>query len=61
VKQEFIRLSRGRSHGENGPADRTPEEPAIRIITRKPLTPQPDELHLNPRARSAKLRVAEKL
>ncbi|MDR7870089.1 MAG: 16S rRNA (cytosine(1402)-N(4))-methyltransferase RsmH [Tissierellaceae bacterium] len=33
----------------------------IKIITRKPITPTDDELKLNPRARSAKLRIAEKL
>ncbi|HIC90739.1 MAG TPA: 16S rRNA (cytosine(1402)-N(4))-methyltransferase RsmH, partial [Syntrophaceae bacterium] len=37
------------------------EEKRLRIITPKPITPSPEELHLNPRARSAKLRVAEKL
>jgi len=35
--------------------------PQIRILTRKPVTPSEDELERNPRARSAKLRVAEKL
>jgi 16S rRNA (cytosine1402-N4)-methyltransferase len=29
-------------------------------LTRKPLTPQPEEVTRNPRARSAKLRVAAK-
>ena len=33
----------------------------IRIITKKPITPQPEETQTNPRARSAKLRVAEKV
>ena len=32
---------------------------ALRILTKKPVTPQPDELERNPRARSAKLRAAE--
>jgi len=32
---------------------------ALRILTKKPATPQPDELERNPRARSAKLRSAE--
>lgn len=32
-----------------------------RLVTRKPLLPAPDEVELNPRARSAKLRVAEKI
>jgi 16S rRNA (cytosine1402-N4)-methyltransferase len=31
----------------------------MRILTKKPITPQPDELERNPRARSAKLRAAE--
>jgi 16S rRNA (cytosine1402-N4)-methyltransferase len=31
----------------------------LRIVTKKPITPQPDELERNPRARSAKLRAAE--
>jgi 16S rRNA (cytosine1402-N4)-methyltransferase len=32
-----------------------------RVLTRKPLQPTPQEAHSNPRARSAKLRVAEKV
>ena len=34
---------------------------AVRILTKKPITPGNDELERNPRARSAKLRVAEKV
>ena len=33
----------------------------MRSVNRKPITPSPEELERNPRARSAKLRVAEKL
>jgi len=33
----------------------------LKEINRKPMTPDEDEIHENPRARSAKLRVAEKL
>jgi 16S rRNA (cytosine1402-N4)-methyltransferase len=32
----------------------------LKIITKRPLTPGPDELRDNPRARSAKMRVAER-
>jgi 16S rRNA (cytosine1402-N4)-methyltransferase len=35
------------------------EDAGIRVLTKKPITPQPDELDRNPRARSAKLRAAE--
>lgn len=33
----------------------------LRILTKKPLTPQEEEIKSNPRARSAKLRAAEKI
>jgi 16S rRNA (cytosine1402-N4)-methyltransferase len=36
-------------------------EGVLRLINRKPILPGPDELRDNPRARSAKLRIAEKL
>lgn len=36
------------------------EESPLKVITKKPVTPSPEELKLNPRSRSSKLRVAEK-
>ncbi len=35
--------------------------PQVKILTRKPILPSDEELEANPRARSAKLRVCEKL
>ncbi|HAZ44159.1 MAG TPA: 16S rRNA (cytosine(1402)-N(4))-methyltransferase [Cyanobacteria bacterium UBA11369] len=35
--------------------------PILRVITKKPIVPQDDELANNPRSRSAKLRIAEKV
>lgn len=34
---------------------------SLKIITKKPVTPTPEEIRENPRSRSAKLRVAEKV
>lgn len=36
------------------------KEPVLDVVTRKPRLPQPEEVERNPRARSAKLRVAVK-
>ncbi|PIU46115.1 MAG: 16S rRNA (cytosine(1402)-N(4))-methyltransferase, partial [Ignavibacteriales bacterium CG07_land_8_20_14_0_80_59_12] len=35
--------------------------PRLMLITKRPLTPAEDEIHGNPRARSAKLRCAERV
>ena len=35
--------------------------PVLKVVTRKPIVPTSQEIEANPRARSAKLRVAEKL
>ena len=37
------------------------KKPTVRLVNRKPIVCGPAELTYNPRARSAKLRVAEKL
>ena len=37
------------------------KKPILEVITRKPITPTQEEIERNPRARSAKLRVAQKL
>lgn len=34
--------------------------PLLRVLTKKPIIPQTDELEQNPRSRSAKLRIAER-
>ncbi|MBE6011242.1 MAG: 16S rRNA (cytosine(1402)-N(4))-methyltransferase RsmH [Lachnospiraceae bacterium] len=37
------------------------KKPSVKIVTRKPIIPMEDEIDINSRSRSAKLRVAEKL
>lgn len=37
------------------------EKPPIKILTKRPITASPEELKNNPRSRSAKLRIIEKL
>jgi 16S rRNA (cytosine1402-N4)-methyltransferase len=37
------------------------EQHGIRVLTKKPLVPTGDEIHSNPRSRSAKLRAAERI
>jgi 16S rRNA (cytosine1402-N4)-methyltransferase len=61
VKQAINRRARGRHLDEAGCDGGREEAPALRVITKKPITAQPEELRHNPRARSARLRVAEKL
>jgi 16S rRNA (cytosine1402-N4)-methyltransferase len=33
----------------------------LKVLTKKPITPSPEEVRRNPRARSAKLRIAERV
>ncbi|MFY9568136.1 MAG: 16S rRNA (cytosine(1402)-N(4))-methyltransferase [Acetivibrionales bacterium] len=37
------------------------KKPELRVLTKKPVLPSDQEVEQNPRARSAKLRTAEKL
>ncbi|MGI6648036.1 MAG: 16S rRNA (cytosine(1402)-N(4))-methyltransferase RsmH [Bacillota bacterium] len=43
------------------PVCRCGKQPVLRLITRKPVLPSADELRINPRSRSARLRSAEKI
>ena len=60
VKEFFRRESRGVALQPDSPPGSVGREPALRLITPKPIVPGAEEVALNPRARSAKLRIAEK-
>jgi 16S rRNA (cytosine1402-N4)-methyltransferase len=58
--KNFIRRQARGENDVNVPYP-VPFEPVVEEVTRKPLTAAADEVARNPRARSAKLRIAEKL
>ena len=61
VKQAFAEMAEGCTCPKSLPVCVCGHKPEARIITRKPILPGATELEENPRSRSAKLRVAEKL
>lgn len=61
VKKSFQEQAQGCTCPRDFPQCVCGFTPKLKIITRKPVTPSEEELTDNPRARSAKLRVAEKL
>ncbi len=61
VKQTFADLASGCTCPRDLPVCVCGKKPQVKIITKKPILPSKAELERNPRARSAKLRVAEKL
>ena len=61
VKSEMQQAARGCTCPPEFPVCVCGKKPQIRLVTRKPIVSGAVELEENPRARSAKLRVAEKL
>lgn len=61
VKQTFASLATGCTCPKNFPVCVCGNKPTLKVITRKPILPSQKELEENPRSRSAKLRIAEKL
>lgn len=61
VKQTFASLAQGCTCPKSFPVCVCNNKPTLKIITKKPVLPSAAELEENPRSRSAKLRVAEKL
>ena len=61
VKRYFDLVTKPELDRPEWPAPRPNPDYAARLVYRKPLTPSEEELTANPRSRSAKLRVIEKL
>ena len=61
VKNAMADAARGCVCPPNFPVCVCGRTPKVRLITRKPITASDEELERNPRARSAKLRICEKI
>ena len=61
VKQAFTSLAAGCTCPKDFPVCVCGNKPKIKIITKKPILPTDEELAVNSRSKSAKLRVAEKI
>ena len=61
VKQTFNQLASGCTCPKDFPVCVCGNKPKIKVLTKKPIFPSDDELAVNSRSKSAKLRVAEKI
>ena len=61
VKQTYADLASGCTCPRTLPVCVCGKTPEVKVLTRKPILPSARELEENPRSRSAKLRVAEKI
>lgn len=61
VKQTFKALSTGCTCPPEFPICQCGGKAIVKLITRKPILPSDEEIEVNPRSRSAKLRVIQKL
>ena len=60
VKKTMQKLATGCTCPPEFPVCVCGKKPKLKLVSRKPIVSGPEELAENPRARSAKLRVAEK-
>ena len=60
IVKTFLAARSGSGGGSRHLPERVPRAATFRVLTRRPVTPDAAEIHENPRARSAKLRAAER-
>lgn len=60
IVKNFFRKGNFEEESDPDPFKPTASVPALRVVTKKPITPSDKEVKQNSRSRSAKLRVAEK-
>ena len=61
VKRAMKELAQGCTCPPDFPVCVCGRKPKVKLVTGKPITPSEEEMETNPRARSAKLRICEKL
>lgn len=61
VKNGFAQFAKGCTCPPDFPVCVCGKTPDIKLVNKKPILPTQQEIDENPRARSAKLRVAEKI
>jgi len=61
VKQTYADLASGCTCPKDFPVCVCGKKPTVKVVSKKPILPSSEELEVNPRSRSAKLRVAEKI
>ena len=61
VKNGMAEAAKGCTCPPNFPVCVCGKKPQVKIVTRKPIVSGDEELEINPRARSAKLRICEKM
>jgi 16S rRNA (cytosine1402-N4)-methyltransferase len=61
VVKNFFKKGTFEDEDSSDPFGQTTAHPLLKVITKKPVTPGDSELQQNPRSRSAKLRVAERI